>query len=74
MKGDCNCGYYAIISQIRPNFWRKHSWSLKRYFRICKKIIYEISGKVLQYNNKINENNYREDFFSLENFNIEENN
>jgi hypothetical protein len=39
----------------------------------AKKIIYVIRGSVLQNNNKINENNYRNGCFYLDLYNIEEN-
>jgi hypothetical protein len=74
LKSDGNCGYYAIISQIMPkDFGGNILGPGKDISEYAKKIIYEIRGSVLQYYNKINENNYHNDCFYLDLYNIEEN-
>jgi hypothetical protein len=74
MKSDGNCGYYAIISQTMSNHFDGNILGPgKNIPEYAKKIIYVIRERVLQYFNKINDNNRRKGCFYLELYNIEEN-
>jgi hypothetical protein len=74
MKSDGICGFYVIISQIIPKYFGgnilRPGKDIPEY---AKKLIYEMRGSVLQYYNKINESDYRNDCFYLDLYNIEEN-
>jgi hypothetical protein len=70
MKSDGNCGYYAIISQIIPNYFRGNILVPEKDIPLfAKKVVNELREKVLQYNkNKLN--NYDGEFIS-DNYKIE---
>jgi hypothetical protein len=73
MKRNNNYKYFAILSQIMLNYFGGNILGPgKEIPEYVKKKIYLIRESVLQYFNKINDNNRCNDFYYLESYKIKE--